>query len=247
MKIVIFSGTSEGRSLSHAVADLGAEVLVCVATEYGRVEQGTYPGTTVHTGRMETPAMAALLQDAALCVDATHPYAEQATANIRAAAQAAGVACRRLLRPASPLPRGCQMAANAAEAAALLQGTDGNVLLTTGAKELAAFAPLGGERLYPRVLPLPAALDACAAAGIPPRNIIAMQGPFSEELNLALMRQFSIRYLVTKDGGAAGGFAEKLAAAQKADVVPVVIRRPPETGEDYETVLQECRALLTGK
>lgn len=79
----------------------------------------------------------------------------------------------------------------------------------TGAKELAAFAGLDAARLYPRVLPTVAGITACEGVGIPHRNIIAMQGPFTLELNLALMQQFHIRYLVTKDGGSAGGFAEK--------------------------------------
>lgn len=136
-------------------------------------------------------------------------------------------------------------AADAHEAAAYLAGREGNVLLATGAKELAAFAPLGGARLYPRVLPSAESLDACAHAGIPRRNIIAMQGPFSEKLNLALIRQFSIRYLVTKDGGEAGGFGEKAAAAAANGAVLLVFRRPEEQGEDYDAILSYCKELLS--
>lgn len=244
MKIVIFSGTGEGRALSRALAQRGFAVTVCVATDYGRADQGEAPGVTVRTGRLEAPAMAELLRGAALCVDATHPYAVQATANIRAAAQAAGVPYRRLLRPASPLPPGAWTAPDAAGLVKLLADVPGSILLTTGAKELAVFAPLGPERLYPRVLPLPQSLAACVAAGIPPRNIIAMQGPFSTELNAALLRQFAIKTLVTKDGGAAGGFAEKAQAAAQTGVRLAVIRRPAETGETYEEILHDCEALL---
>ena len=71
-----------------------------------------------------------------------------------------------------------------------------------------------------------------------------MQGPFSLALNLALMRQFDIRYLVTKDGGTAGGFGEKAEAARQAGATLVVIRRPADSGEDYETILEDCRRLL---
>lgn len=86
--------------------------------------------------------MAELLQGAALCVDATHPYAVEATKNIRAAANAAGVEYHRLLRAASTLPAGSVVLGSAAQAAQYLAATQGNVLLTTGAKELAAFAGL---------------------------------------------------------------------------------------------------------
>ena len=106
MKLVIFSGTTEGREFSRAAAALGAAVTVCVATDLGAEEQGSAPGVTVHAGRLDTDEMAALLRDAALCVDATHPYATEATHNIRTAAGMAGVEYHRLLRRASKLPAG---------------------------------------------------------------------------------------------------------------------------------------------
>ena len=241
--IVIFGGTTEGRQLSHALAAEGIAATVCVATAYGAAEQGEAPGLAVRTGRMEAGEMAALLAGAALCVDATHPYARAARENIRAACRQAGVECLRLLRPASPLPPGALTAPDAAAAARLLEGTEGNILLATGMKELPAFAPLGGSRLCPRVLPTHAALDAAAAAGVPARNIIAMQGPFTQALNEALLRQYGARWFVTKDGGAPGGFAEKAAAAEAAGAQLVVICRPEEEtdGFSYAQVLAACR------
>ena len=159
-------------------------------------------------------------------------------------AGAAGVEYHRLLRPASTLPAGSAVFAAADDAAAYLQGKPGNILLATGAKELPAFAALEPERLYPRVLPTVAGITACEAAGIPHRNIVAMQGPFTEELNIALFRQFRIAFLVTKDGGAAGGFAEKARAAEQCGVQLIVLRRPMEQGECVEAILQRCRELL---
>ena len=244
MKAVVFSGTTEGRRFSQKLAAMGAEVTVCVATPLGAEEQGQMAGITVHAGRLGPDAMAALLTGADLCVDATHPYAVDVTRNIRAAAAQAGVEYRRLLRAQSPLPEGCAVFETAAQAAAYLAGTAGNVLLATGAKELAAFAALDPARLYPRVLPTPEGIAACEAANIPHRNIIAMQGPFSFALNAALIEQFQIRYLVTKDGGAAGGFAEKVQAAARTGVQLVVLRRPPETGETEEALFTHCQEML---
>ena len=245
MKLVLFSGTTEGRILSRELAALGADVHVCVASDYGREEQGEVSGVTVHTGHLDVDGMAAVLRGASLCIDATHPYAVLATDNIRAAAEKAGVHYKRLLRQASALPEGSIVVASASEAAAYLAGRSGNILLATGSKELSAFAALGGERLYPRVLPAADSLALCEAAGVPRRNIIAMQGPFSRELNLALIRQFSICYLVTKDGGEAGGFKEKAAAADESGAVLVVLRRPEDEGEDYDTILNYCKELLS--
>ena len=244
MRIVLFGGTTEGRTFSRELAALGAEVTVCVATEYGREEQGQAQGITVHAGLLDVEGMAAILHGAALCVDATHPYAVLATANIRAAAELAGVPYRRLSRRLSPLPQGSVAVENAEEAVRYLRDTGGNVLLTTGSKDLLTFSALGGARLYPRVLPMAESLTVCESARIPRHNIIAMQGPFSRELNLALIRQFSIRYLVTKDAGKTGGFEEKAAAAAEAGTVLVVLRPPEDQGEDYDTILNHCREFL---
>ena len=220
MNVVVFSGTTEGRSFSRALAALGAVVTVCVATELGAEEQGCADGITVRTGRLDAEGMTALLRGAVLCVDATHPYA------------------------ASPLPAGSVVLADAARAAAYLADRPGRVLLATGAKELPAFAALDPTRLYPRVLPTLAGIAACEAAGIPHRNILAMQGPFTKELNAALLHQFHIDYMVTKDGGAAGGFVEKAEAAARCGVQLIVLRRPDDEGETADTILQRCRELL---
>lgn len=244
MNVVLFSGTTEGRRLSRALAELGAGVTVCVATQYGREEQGEAPGVTVLTGRMDEEEMARTVAGVDLCVDATHPYAVQASETIRAACEETGRPLLRLLRAACPVPAGAEVFASAWSAADWLKGTQGNILLATGAKELALFAPLGGERLYPRVLPLAASLVACAAAGVPSSHILALQGPFSRELNEALIRQYHIAYLVTKDGGKAGGFEEKALAARAAGAKLILIRRPQEDGLSYEDVLQRCREMM---
>ena len=239
MKLVIFGGTTEGRELSERMAAAGALVTVCVATEYGGETQPAGDNLAVRVGPMTAAEKQALLRGADLCVDATHPYASHITASVREACEAVGTPCRRLLRRESEA-NDATVFDNAAEAAAYLQDRTGNVLLTTGAKELSAFSALDPARLYPRVLASHAALDACEAIGVPRKNIIAMQGPFSQELNEAILRQFQIRFLVTKDGGAPGGFPEKAAAAKAAGAELLLLRRPEETGSSFEDILAMC-------
>ena len=242
-KLVDAVDTLRGKVKGGNAEQISRAVYFCLK-ELGAEEQGCADGITVRTGRLDAEGMTALLRGAALCVDATHPYAAEATRNIRAAAAAAGVEYHRLLRPASPLPAGSVVLADAARAAAYLADRPGRVLLATGAKELPAFAALDPARLYPRVLPTLAGIAACEAAGVPHRNILAMQGPFTKELNAALLHQFHIDYMVTKDGGAAGGFAEKAEAAARCGVQLIVLRRPDDEGETADTILQRCRELL---
>ena len=98
MRCVIFGGTTEGRTLSHRLAQLGADVTVCVATAYGREEQGAAPGIRVFTGRLDEDGMTRTVSGADICVDATHPYAAEASRNIRAACGRTGTKLLRLLR-----------------------------------------------------------------------------------------------------------------------------------------------------
>ena len=244
MNAVIFSGTTEGRELSRKLAALGIDVLVSVATPLGQEEQGIAAGVAVRCGRLEQEQMAELLRGKAVCIDATHPYAVEATRNIRTACTRAQVPYLRLLRAQSPLPEDCLAFTNIEQLVQALQNTEGNILLTTGAKKLGSFVALPPQRLYPRVLPTIEGIAACEAAGIPHRNIIAMQGPFSLAMNEAMLDQYQISYLVTKDGGTAGGFAEKAAAAKATGAKLVVLCRPPEKGQTETQIIRECKEML---
>ena len=237
---MIFSGTTEGRELSWRLAEAGAQVTVSVATDYGSEEQGARRGVTVLSGRMPVEEMTERLREMDLCVDATHPYAARVTASIQKACEAAGTPRLRLLRQESEYPAGTVVLESAAEAAAYLGDKPGNILLTTGAKELSAWAAIPPERLCPRILPSHESLSACEALGIPHRNICAMQGPFSQAMNEALLRQYDIAWLVTKDGGAPGGFPEKRAAAESLGIPMIVLRRPDDRGQSFEEVLAAC-------
>ena len=229
-KICIFAGTTEGRQLA-ALLRGAADVTVCVATEYGEVLLDGIDGITVHRGRMDEKEMSAFFAARRFdrIIDATHPYAAAATENIAAAARAAGLSPMRILRGRADAVSDAVYVANAAAACAYLAGREGNILLTTGAKELAAFSSLDMSRVFARVLPVTSSLDACAQAGIPSAHIFAAQGPFSEEMNRAELNMIGAKYIVTKDSGRAGGFAEKIAAARACGVLPVVIGRPPQT------------------
>ena len=230
------------RQIIHTTARVGAPKVESAATAIRALN----PDVTVDTyyELVDASNIAGLIEPYDLVIDATHPYAVEATKNIKAAAEKAGVGYLRLLRPASPLPENCLVFESAKQAAEALAAKEGNLLLATGAKELAQFAAIPPERLYPRVLPTLESIAACEAANIPHRNIIAMQGPFSFALNQAMMEQFHIRWLVTKDGGAAGGFDEKAAAASAAGAQLVVIRRPPEQGETASEVLKRCKEMI---
>ena len=230
--ICVFAGTTEGRELVEFLCEQPAFVTACVATEYGETLLPHRGNLTVSAKRLDRDEMTAMLSQNAfdLVVDATHPYAEVVTENIAAACAGTGTEYLRLLRDNGSTADGAVFVADVAEAVRFLNRVEGNILLTTGSKELAKFSVLNGfkERVYARVLPMEESLQLCKEAGVVPSHILAMQGPFSVEMNEAMLRMVSAAYMVTKEGGSSGGFEEKLLAAHKAGVVPVVIGRPPQ-------------------
>ena len=247
MHILLFGGTTEGRDLASHLAGRGHAVALCVATGYGAALSPDGPNITVHAGRLDGPAMEALMASAPFdcVVDATHPYAVEVSRNIRAAAGRTGLPCHRLIREGPPEGDGWLHAPSAADAAEMLAALPGNTLLTTGSKDLRYYAAPGlRERVYPRVLPSLDSLSQCLELGFPPAHVLCMQGPFTKEMNLALMGQYGIKTLVTKASGGAGGFWEKAAAAREAGVALLVIDRPaPEEGRTYEEMIGFLDAL----
>ena len=245
-KLCVFGGTTEGRELVEFLNTQPCRVTACVATEYGQTLLPEGENLTVSARPLPVGEIGALLQAERfdLVIDATHPYAASITRSIAAACEAAGVEHWRLLRGASEAPEDAVFAENTDEAVRFLSGTEGNILLTTGSKELSKFAALPdfAARCWARVLPLPASLEACGAAGLSPSHIFALQGPFSREMDEAMLHRTGARWLVTKDGGAAGGFQEKAAAARHAGARLLVIGRPAqETGSSLpETIGALC-------
>ncbi len=213
--------------MSERLTEAGVPHTVCLATEYGGALLDPHPPASVRLGRMDRAQMEEYIREGRFdaVVDATHPYAALASENSRAAALAAHVQYLRIKRDIDVGDSGAQVHYfdNPGDCAAALARTDGNILLTTGSKELEYFtSEISKERIYARVLPSMESLEMCGRCGIPPKQVIAMQGPFSAELNEAVIRQCRISHLVTKAGGRAGGYEEKLVAAGRAGI-PVYI------------------------
>ena len=246
-KICIFGGTTEGRKLAEFLSGQPCDVTVCVATDYGQTLLPESEHVSVSARRLPVGEIVSLLTEKRfdLVIDATHPYAQSITKSIASACRETGTLRWRLLRSASGVSSEHTYVETVSDAAAFLAGTEGNILLTTGSKELAKFSQLPGfsERVWARVLPLQSSLDACAQAGLPASHIFAMQGPFSEAMNAAMLRTIGAQYLVTKDGGAPGGFEEKESAAKSAGARLVVIGRPPE--EEGLSLSKTISALCT--
>lgn len=253
MKAFVFAGTTEGREAAVFLAQRGIDTRAFTATAYGQeVLCGAAKGwdnIVIESGRLSEDQISSMLvecKDAKIVIDATHPYATQVTQNIRKACMDTDTHYIRVLRKStftetlseeffseSGCHEGIIVLADAqavCDWANLEENTVKKILLTTGSKDLEIYSQIKNyrERVYPRIL---SDLDSLANAvelGYKKSNIICMQGPFSVEMNMALIEATGANVLVTKDTGAAGGFDSKLEASAIKGIEALVIGRPAD-------------------
>ena len=218
--------------MAEALAAAGAPVLVSVASAYGRqlADSRLYQ---VREGLLDAEGFRALFRSQGICgvIDASHPYAAGVSATLLAVCREAAIPYLRYERPAEPLPsyEKLRLADTAAAAAELAVSLGKVIMLTTGSHTLACYkaaADQAGVRLIARILPEPGVLAEALALGILPKDIIAMQGPFSVETNIALINQFGADVVVTKNSGRIGGADAKFQAAVQTNSWLVVIDKP---------------------
>lgn len=230
-RILIFAGTIEGRTIANFLNQHKIHTHVCVATDYGKslLPAGQY--ITSVAKRLDQSEMEALMQREKinLVIDATHPYAALVSNNIKLACIANQVEYIRLLRDSlTDVQSDCIYVEDTKACVEYLKTVKGNVLVTTGSKELGLYQNLPDyqSRIYARVLSTPEVMKECSAVGFTGKHLIGMQGPFTRDLNLAMIKQIDAAYLVTKESGRVGGFEEKLEAASLAEIVTIIIGRP---------------------
>ena len=250
MKIVLWGGTIEGRRIAEYLSGTEADVFVSVATGYGKDLLPEAANIHAHAGRMDAEEMAVFLKEVKpeLGIDATHPYATNVSENIRKACESEVVPYIRVKRNEAELQEDGEnivIVQDTEEAVRFLEDKEGVIFLTTGSKELKTFAQLSNfeERLVARVLSSAEVVQMCKDLGFPGRHIIAAQGPFGEEINYAMLKEYGASWMVTKNTGDAGGFQAKWDAAIRAGVKIVVIGRPAEEAEECVSLEEMIRKL----
>lgn len=236
--VILFGGTDEGHKIADFLLQKKINHIVCVATEYGAEVLGN---ENVRVGRMTAEEMKVFFEEsgAKIVVDATHPYADKVTENIKASCGCRYIRVVREDIGEADIYGKCFK--NVGQVVDYLKSTNGNILITTGSKEIAEFAPLC-ERAFARVLPSEESLRLCFEAGFESKRIICMQGPFSKDFNSALIRELDIKYLVTKRTGKSGGFLEKVEVARENNAECVIIERPVK--ESGVTVTEAEKLIL---
>jgi precorrin-6A/cobalt-precorrin-6A reductase len=230
--ILVLSGTEEGKEIVRRLHEEGFKLLTTVATEYGKkmFEQIGLEAICLQ-GRLDTNGFIQLINESGIdtVIDATHPYAVEVSRNAMDACANTNARYIRFERQGTTISDHptIHKVRNISEAVDKAKTLGKIILLTTGISSVSKFIMLKDEKeLYVRILPVPEHIKLCLDVGIPPTHIIAMHGPFSEDLNRAMFRQYKINTMVTKESGNTGGVLEKLSAAMKEGIDTILIERP---------------------
>ena len=247
MKIFLIAGTEDGRHLAKILLDAGHQVTASVVSDYGRKLLEQYKNLEVSEGKLNAEDLANVLRagDFEILIDASHPYAENVSANAIAACENSAVNYLRYERAEVPLDYEKIFRVESYEDAAKKSSALGkNIFLTTGSRNLKKFLQSDAVKncnVTVRILPTAEVLRECENLGLSPKQIIALQGKFSVELNVELFKHAQAEVIVTKNSGTVGGADTKIAAAKILNLPVVVIDRPkifyPNLAKTFEEVI----------
>lgn len=185
-----------------------------------------------------------------IVIDTSHPFSGHLSGAAKELCATNRIPYIRFVReevalPESPLLFPVNSFEEAAPKAAELGST---VFLTTGSYNLELFLKhpaMVGKRIVVRVLPDHRVIKSVQSLGVNTRDIVAMQGPFSKDMNRITFKMYCASVIVTKDSGRVGGTDTKIAAALDLKIPVVIIKRPKllKDGDNdvhtYEQVLEK--------
>lgn len=236
-RLLILGGTGEAVALARAAAP-AFDVVTSLA---GVTRDPVLPPGGIRRGGFGgSDGLAAYLRERKIdaVIDATHPFAAVMSHNATAACAQTDVPLLRLTRPAwtpQAADNWVEVPDTAGAAAAIAAD---RVFLTTGLRDLDAFAARREVWFLVRSIERPARVPLARY------ELIQARGPFDEAAETALMRRHRIETLVAKNSGGDATYA-KIAAARALDLPVIMIERPvlppAETVTDVDAALAWVR------
>ncbi len=231
--ILIVAGTRDGRELTERLVETGSPVMASVVSSYGeQLLASCGERLRINDRPLDEQELRGCIREQGIhiLVDASHPYAVNVSRNAMEACHREGIPYLRYERDITQITyKNIHVAHSYEEAAALSSSLGRHIFLTTGSRNLEKFVQakeLADCVLTARVLPTSEVLSRCEELGLSPKQIIAMQGPFSKEMNLSMFQQCQAEVIVTKNSGIIGGTDTKIEAAKELGLPLVLIDRP---------------------
>ncbi|MDR2880015.1 MAG: precorrin-6A reductase [Fusobacteriales bacterium] len=228
--IWLVAGTKDARVIADNLLMKGIDrLLASTATKYGgrlfnddRIE--------VIDKKLEYEDMKKLTAEKNIdvIVDVSHPYAVNVSRNVMKAAEDTGIEYFRFERKKLDY-KGAKRFSSLDEIVRYIKTAykNENILSTLGSNSLIDIKSVDeGNNLYIRILPTVSSVEKAENLGFFPGKIIAVQGPFSKNLNKVILEDYKIKALITKESGETGGEAEKIGACIETGTEILVLERP---------------------
>ena len=226
--IWVIGGTKDSRDFLEKFIKYDNNIIVSTATEYGAKLIENLP-IKISSEKMDKEAMLKFVDDNKITkvIDISHPYAFEVSKNAMKVAEEKNIKYFRFEREeVNILPKKYKKFEDIESLIKYIENLEGNILVTLGSNNVPLFKGLKNlSDIYFRILPRWDMVKKCEDNNILPKNIIAMQGPFTENMNIAMMEQFNIKYLITKKTGDTGGEREKVSACDKLDVEIIYLEK----------------------
>ncbi len=218
MRVLLLGGTAEGRALArklHPDNDI-------ISSLAGRVPDPALPVGAVRVGGFGgVGGLRRWLQEHSIdvVVDATHPFAATMTANAAKACEELQIPHLVLARPPWDPGDAIVVADDTEAAKTVAQQNYSRIFLTTGRSGTNAFA--ASEAWF-----LIRAVTEPDGTSLPRRHqLVLSRGPYRYDDEFALLREYRIDAMVTKNSGGDMTRA-KLDAAAALDIPVVMVARP---------------------
>ena len=226
--IWVIGGTKDSRDFLEKFIKYDNNIIVSTATEYGAKLIENLPIKT-SSEKMDKGAMLKFVDHNKITkiIDTSHPYAFEVSKNAMEVAEEKNIEYFRFEREEIDiLPKKYKNFKDIESLIKYVENLKGNILVTLGSNNVPLFRGLKNlSNIYFRILPRWDMVKKCEDNNILPKNIIAMQGPFTENMNIAMMEQFNIKYLISKKTGNTGGEREKVSACDKLDVEIIYLEK----------------------
>ncbi|WP_457613780.1 precorrin-6A reductase [Methanocaldococcus sp.] len=229
MNLLLMGGTKDsveiGKKLRNLEGLYDLFILYTSTTDYGGKLAESFANEII-TKPLDREELREVLKkyNIDVLVDATHPFAINASKNAIEVCDELGVRYVRFERREEKIDHPNVIYVKDFEEAAKLAKNAGRVFHMAGIKNLKTVVDIvGKDKVVARVLPISVSE---ALKILPQKHIVAMYGTFSKELNKYLIRDYKCDVVITKDSGESGGFKEKVFGALEAGARVIVIERP---------------------
>jgi precorrin-6A/cobalt-precorrin-6A reductase len=237
MRIIVMAGTSDAvQIIDHLSKHEDIEIIATTTTKYGGDLAVSAGADEIIVGRLGVHEIADLVvvNKIDLLVDATHPFASEASINAVKAAHNSGIKYIRYERPPIKIPNNENVfevfslhEAGMKALKLMKEKPDAKMMYLAGVTTLMQITKLiKPELIVARILPMVYSIKRCLEVGIPGENIIAMQGTFSKEFNKAMMKEYAPCVIITKESGESGGTPSKITAAVELKIPIILVKRP---------------------